>query len=158
MSLVSATDYSFAIDGYNASNNTVSASAALPRITECTPPAEMAGAFKTTAYGDTIDNEAPTGQSTITEPELKGFVDVDNSGNPVATSAFAIIGRPSRRPDYPGRTLKVTHKTGLTADIEVFVKQNQLVPPPSGGGGLMFHAKFGIAAKTHGAGGWDPSY
>ena len=134
------TGYEFELDSYDAGTNAVGAAEELPRITEFNGINEEAVVTDLTALGDDIQSEGATGLSSFERVTLKGFVD------DAAAGAFRRIGRPARRVDYPARTLKATHKTGVEQSIEVFPVQNKLVTTADGI--TMFEAMFAIAAKA----------
>ena len=134
------TGYEFELDSYNAATNAIGAAQDLPRITEFNGINEESVVTDLTALGDDIQSEGATGLSSFERITLKGFVD------DAATGAFRRIGRAARRVDYPARTLKATHRTGVEQSIEVFPVANKLVTAADGI--TMFEATFAIAAKA----------
>ena len=136
------TGYIFELDKYTIGSNALGAAEALSRITEFNGINEESVVTDLTALGDTIQSEGATGLSSFERITLKGFAD------DAAAGAFQRIGRPARRVDYPARTLKVTHRTGVVQSIEVFPVMNKLVTAADGI--TMFEATFAIAAKAAG--------
>ena len=139
MALFGPTGYSFELDAWNPSTNVVGSAEALPGITEFSGIKPEAVVSEGTRLGDAIESEIPTGTQRLEDITVKGFFDDAASG------AFRRIGRPAKRADANPRTLKVTHKTGVTQSVEVFVKRND--PITSVGEVTMFEAVFGIAAR-----------
>lgn len=134
------TGYSFTLDSYNASANTVGGAQSLDRITECNGINPESQVSTSTALGDDIGNETPTGMRNIERVTMKGYADASSS------SAFKRIGRPAKREDYPARTLTVTYRTGMSQAIEVVPVKNNLIP--SVDDNTMFEAEFAIVARS----------
>ena len=134
------TNYSFELDSYDPGTNAIGAAQELPRITEFNGINEESVVTDLTALGDDIQSEGATGLASFERITVKGFVD------DAAAGAFRRIGRPARRVDYPDRTFKATHRTGVEQSIEVFPVMNKLVTAADGI--TMFEATFAIAAKA----------
>ena len=115
----------FEMDTYNASANTVGALTNLESpgnvITECSGINVTGHRVDVTALADALMHEARTGKRQIADITL-ALVARD-----LATSAFKLIGQPPGRDDVPNRTFKMTFKTGITAQLEVQVAENNLV-------------------------------
>ena len=123
----------------------MTAAVALDRITEFNGINEEGLVTDLTALGDAIKTEGPIGVSQFERITLKGYVDLNAAGTVDPASAFARIGRPARRADYPKRTLLATHTTGLSQAIEVRVVKNKLITAQDDD--VMFEAEFAIAAQ-----------
>ena len=93
----------------------------LEDITECTGGGVMADSTDTTAYGHEVKNEGPTGTKTVDPITIKGFYD------PVAGTAFTLIGRPQTDPNDTIFVLQVLYDTGTSRTYEVWVKKNDPV-------------------------------
>ena len=138
--------YSFWLDGYNASTNVVSAQVELVEIEECSGIDEDAMVDSDYHLGDDIKSEAPINVSTFGDISLKGQVEVTTAGVIDPDSAFARIGRPARRDDYPARTFTIRKRgTTLSQSIEVFVKKN--MPMSDGEKLVRYEAVLGIKAR-----------
>ena len=141
------TGYAYEIDSYDASANTIGALTSLPRIVEFGGVNEEGIVTDLTAFSDVFMNEGFIGRSKFDRISLKYYAQLNAAGTIDAASASAVIGRPTRRSDYPRRTFKVTHKTGITQSIEVSgVAVNK--PISSNTDDVMFEAVLPIGARV----------
>ena len=134
------TGYAFELDSYASATNTIGALQALARIVEFNGVNPEGVMVDLTALGDKIMNEGPTGLKRFSRIILKGFLDTDAAG------AFKRIGRPADRTDYPTRTFKATHQTGLSQEIEVRPARNDVITAKDNV--TMFEAEFAIGARA----------
>ena len=137
MALFGPTGYAFELDSLDAATNMVGTAEDLPGITEFSGISQESVVSAGTRLGDDIDSEIPTGVRNFSDITLKGFLDTEADG------AFRRIGRPATQQHK--RTLTVTHRTGFSQSIEVFLKKND--PVTATGEVTMFEAVFGIAAQ-----------
>ena len=141
------TGYAFEIDSYDAAANTIGALTSLPRITEFSGINEEGITTDLTAFVDAFMNEGFIGRSKFDRITLKGYIQLTALGVVDAASASAVIGRPTRRSDTPRRTLKVTHKTGISSgDRDRGVAVNK--PVTSNTDDVMFEAVLAIGARV----------
>ena len=138
MALFGPTGYAFEIDSYTASTNTVGAAVTLPGITEFSGIKSESVVSAGIALGDEIESEIPTGVRRFEDITLQGFLD------DASTGAFRRLGRPATQQHK--RTFKVTHKSGVTQSLEVFVKKND--PITSTSEVTMFECVLGVAAQV----------
>ena len=139
MSRIGPTGYTFTLDGYTKSNNTVGSAETLDGITEFSGITETAEVVDVTTIGESHRSQGPIGITAFESITMRGFIDA-TSGGIAATSAFARIGRPAHRADYPPRTLTVTHRSGVTEALEVVPVKNAIMPQKDGL--TMFEAEF----------------
>ena len=68
-----------------------------------------------TALADAIETEIATGVIQIERIVLKGFVQIAAGGGLEADGAYKVLGQVTgEKPEYSSRTVKLTHKTGIT--------------------------------------------
>ena len=145
------TGYAFELDGITPGASATDAPTLsgamqeLPRITKCNGILEEAMAVPITAFGDTVESEGPLGLSKFEDIVIGGFIQVAADGTIDDDSAHTRVGPAARNDQYPARTFKMTHRTGVTQQIEVWVKKNQRMPTLDNK--IEWEATLGIAAR-----------